>query len=144
MTRSRITLALLVVASLTFTGCLEEGIDSSPLLTSYDGPHSYLDVNSASFHEVVLNSDKPVMVDFWAEWCGPCKRLAPTIAYVSNEYDGKVVVAKLDIDEANEVAQQYGIQTIPTVIFFQNGKEVTRFNPVGVGQIRNQLDSMLE
>ncbi len=141
MTRSRITLALLIAASLSFTGCLE---DTNGYPAADSGPHAYMDVNSASFEEVVLNSDQPVMVDFWATWCGPCKQIAPTIAQVADEYDGKVVVAKLDIDEAGDVAERYGITAIPTLIFFKNGEEVTRFNPSGIGQIRDQLDSMLD
>jgi thioredoxin 1 len=81
-----------------------------------------LEVNDNNFDEIVLNSDKPVVVDFWAEWCGPCRMIAPIIEDISKEYEGKVVVAKCDVDECPGVAAKFGIRNIPTVLFFKNGK----------------------
>ena len=79
-------------------------------------------VNSDNFAEVVLNSDKPVLVDFWAEWCGPCKALGPILEEVSQEVAGKVEVVKLNVDEARDLATKYGIRGIPTMMMFKNGE----------------------
>jgi len=84
------------------------------------------EVTDQSFEKDVLNSEVPVLVDFWAEWCGPCKMLAPTVEKVANEYEGKAKVVKLNIDDNNQVAQRYGIKGIPTLILFKNGSEADR------------------
>jgi len=86
-----------------------------------------LTITSANFKSEVLDSAVPVLVDFWAEWCGPCRMLGPTIDQVATEVKGKAKVGKLDIDSAQEVAVQLGIQSIPTVIFFKNGQAVNRW-----------------
>jgi thioredoxin 1 len=78
-------------------------------------------VNDSNFDEIVLKSDKPVMVDFWAEWCGPCRMIAPYIDEISKEYEGKAVVVKCDVDNSPLVASKFGIRNIPTVLFFKNG-----------------------
>jgi thioredoxin 1 len=78
-------------------------------------------VNDSNFDEIVLKSDKPVLVDFWAEWCGPCRMIAPYIEEISKEYEGKVLVVKCDVDNNPEVATKFGIRNIPTVLFFRNG-----------------------
>jgi len=85
-----------------------------------------LQVTDASFDEVVLKSDKPVLVDFWATWCGPCRMLAPTVDAIASEYEGKVAVGKCDVDDAQELAIQLGIRNIPTLVFFKDGKVVDR------------------
>src|SRR2546423_15521828 len=84
------------------------------------------EVTDQSFEQDVLKSEVPVLVDFWAEWCGPCKMLAPTVEKVAGEYEGKAKVVKLNIDDNNQVAQQYGIKGIPTLILFKNGSEADR------------------
>jgi thioredoxin 1 len=84
------------------------------------------EVTDQSFEQDVLNAGVPVLVDFWAEWCGPCKMLAPTVEKVAGEYEGKAKVVKLNIDDNNEVAQRYGIKGIPTLILFHNGSEADR------------------
>jgi thioredoxin 1 len=84
------------------------------------------EVNDASFETEVINSDKPVMVDFWATWCGPCKMIAPHVQAVADEFAGRAVVAKLDVDANKQWAIKYGIQSIPTLLFFKGGKLVDR------------------
>ena len=84
------------------------------------------EVTDQSFEKDVLNSDVPVLVDFWAEWCGPCKALAPAVEKVAGEYEGKAKVVKLNIDDNPTVPQQYGIKGIPTLILFKGGSEADR------------------
>ena len=86
---------------------------------------SVLHLNESEFNEKV-NSSPVAMVDFWATWCGPCKMLAPVIEDISAKYDGKAVVAKVDVDENQALAAKYGVMSIPTVIFFKDGKEIGR------------------
>jgi thioredoxin 1 len=80
------------------------------------------EVNDVNFEELVIKSDKPVMVDFWAEWCGPCRMVAPIMDEISHEYEGKALVVKCDVDSSPEVAAKYSIRNIPTVLFFKDGK----------------------
>ena len=81
-----------------------------------------LEVNDSNFDELVLKSDKPVVVDFWAEWCGPCRMVGPIIEEISNEYSGRAIVLKCDVDSSPGVAARYGIRNIPTILFFKDGK----------------------
>jgi len=83
-------------------------------------------VNDSNFEEIVIKSEKPVVVDFGAEWCGPCKMIAPIIEELSNDYEGRVVVGKVDVDESSAVAGKYGIRNIPTVLFFKGGEIVDK------------------
>ena len=84
------------------------------------------EVSDQSFEKEVLQSDKPVLVDFWAAWCAPCRMLAPTIETVAEQYSGSVSVAKLNVDENTSVSQRYGIKGIPTLILFKDGREAER------------------
>ncbi|MCC2590763.1 thioredoxin [Chryseobacterium sp. MFBS3-17] len=89
-----------------------------------------LEITDSSFKDTVLNSDKPVLVDFWAVWCGPCRMLGPIIEEVAADFEGKAVVGKVDVDNNQEVSAQYGIRSIPTVLIFKNGEVVDKI--VGV------------
>ncbi|MBW8358320.1 MAG: thioredoxin [Weeksellaceae bacterium] len=89
-----------------------------------------LEITDSSFQEMVLNSDKPVLVDFWAVWCGPCRMLGPIIEEVAADFEGKAVVGKVDVDNNQQVSVDYGIRNIPTVLIFKNGEVVDKI--VGV------------
>lgn len=84
----------------------------------------YVTLTENNFRSEVLESSKPVLVDFWASWCGPCHIIAPAIEELASDYDGKATVAKLNVDEQPGLAQQFGIQSIPSVLFFRDGKVV--------------------
>ena len=101
-------------------------------------------VTDDSFGDDVLQSDKPVLVDYWAEWCGPCKMIAPILDEVSRDYDGRVQVAKLNVDDNQEVAAKYGIRGIPTLMLFKNGEVVaTKVGALSKSQLTQFLDSHL-
>ena len=81
-----------------------------------------LEITDANFEELVINSDKPVIVDFWAEWCGPCRMVGPLVVEIGEEFKDKAVVGKLDVDSNPGVAQKFGIRNIPTILFFKGGE----------------------
>ncbi len=85
-----------------------------------------LELNESNFDNEVLKSDKPVLVDFWAEWCGPCRMISPIIEEMHAEYEGKAVLGKVDVDSAPSIAAKYGIRNIPTILFFKNGEVVDK------------------
>ena len=99
-----------------------------------------LEITDASFEEVVLKSDKPVVVDFWAAWCGPCRKVGPIIEELSHEYEGKAIVGKVDVDVNQTYAAKYGVRNIPTVLVFKNGEIVNR--QVGVSPKRTYADAI--
>ncbi len=96
----------------------------------------------STFEAEVLNSDQPVLVDYWAEWCGPCKMIAPILDEISSEYEGKLKIAKLNIDENPETPPKYGIRGIPTLMLFKNGNvEATKVGALSKSQLTAFLDS---
>ncbi len=103
-----------------------------------------LEITDATFDEVVLKSDKPVVVDFWAAWCGPCRMVGPIIDEVSSEYEGRAVVGKVDVDSNQEFAAKYGVRNIPTVLVFKDGEIVNRQVGVSPKQVyTDAIDALL-
>lgn len=103
-----------------------------------------LEITDATFDEVVLKSDKPVVVDFWAAWCGPCRMVGPIIDEVSTEYEGKAIVGKVDVDANQEFAAKYGVRNIPTVLVFKGGEIVSRQVGVSPKQVyTDAIDALL-
>ena len=103
------------------------------------------DANEDNFDSIVINSDKPVLVDFWAEWCGPCKMLTPTIDSISEEYNDSSIVVKVNVDEAPGIATRYGIRSIPSLLFFNNGKVVEqKVGAVSKDELTSILDKLIE
>ena len=98
-------------------------------------------LTEANFEQEVLKSDKPVLVDFWATWCGPCRMLAPTVAKIAQEQEGKIKVCKLDVDEAQNIAIRYRIASIPTLMYFVGGE--VRDMLIGVHS-KGQIEAMFE
>jgi thioredoxin 1 len=103
-----------------------------------------IEITDSNFEELVKNSDKPVLIDFWAEWCGPCKMIGPVVEELASEFEGKAIVGKVDVDSNPVVASTLGIRAIPTLLFFKNGEMVDR--SVGVvpkTELANKLNSLL-
>jgi len=103
-----------------------------------------IELTDSNFEETVIKSGKPVLVDFWAEWCGPCRMVAPIVHELSDEYKGKVVFGKVDVDNNNGVASKYGIRNIPTILFFKNGQVVDKLvGAVPKKQFVEKIDKLL-
>ena len=102
-----------------------------------------IEITSQNFEEIKAQ-DKPVLIDFWATWCGPCKRLGPIIEEIAAEYDGKAIIGKCDIEENDELTEQFGIMNVPTVVFLKGGQEVDRVVGLAMKNIyQDKLNAML-
>ncbi len=102
------------------------------------------EVNDSNFEQVVLKSDKPVIVDFTAEWCGPCRMVGPIVNELSKEYEGKAVITKLNVDNNPEITAKYGIKSIPTILFFKNGEEVDKLvGAAAKNTLASKIDALL-
>ena len=101
-------------------------------------------INESNFGELVLKSDVPAMVDFWAEWCGPCRVIAPYVEQMAAEYEGKAFVGKVNIEQSPAIADKYGIRNIPTLLFFKGGELIDKqVGATSKAVMMNKLDSLL-
>jgi thioredoxin 1 len=101
---------------------------------------SPIEITDSNFQQEVLNSDKPVLIDFWAVWCGPCKHIAPVVEEIAREYEGRLKVGKVDVDMNPEVSMKFGVRSIPTLMIFKGGKVVEQV--IGAVHKRNLLDKV--
>lgn len=103
-----------------------------------------VEFTDANFEELALKTDKPVLVDFWAEWCGPCRTVGPLVAELSEEYGDRAVIGKVDVDSNPEISSKYGIRSIPTLLFFKNGEVVDKqVGAVAKNILAEKLDAQL-
>ena len=103
-----------------------------------------VELTDANFEELAINSDKPVLVDFWAEWCGPCRMVGPVVEELANDNDGKAVVGKVNVDHNCGISQRFGIRNIPTILFLQNGEVVDKsVGAVPKNVLQEKLDALL-
>jgi thioredoxin 1 len=103
-----------------------------------------LHVGDADFDTAVLNSSEPVLVDFWAEWCGPCKMIAPALDELAETYDGKIKIAKVNVDHNRNTAMKYHVRSIPMLLLFKNGQvQATQIGAVGKAQLSQMIDKAL-
>ncbi len=104
-----------------------------------------LEITDSNFDEVVLKSDKPVLVDFWAEWCGPCRMVGPVVEELAKDYDGKAVIGKVNVDNNADISTKYGIRNIPALLFFKNGEVVDKqIGAVPKSVLANKLEAQIE
>ena len=104
-----------------------------------------LEFTDSNFNSEVLQSGIPVLVDFWAEWCGPCKAIAPTVGEIANDYNGKIKVGKVNVDTNQKIAMEYGIRSIPSLLFFNNGEVVEqKVGAVSKDELTSVLDKLIK
>jgi thioredoxin 1 len=104
-----------------------------------------IEITDSNFEEIVAKSTKPVLLDFWAEWCGPCRMVGPVVEELSKDYDGKAVVGKVNVDTNPNISMQFGIRNIPTILFFKDGKVVDKqVGAVPKAVLAGKLDAQLK
>jgi thioredoxin 1 len=104
-----------------------------------------IEFTDANFDELVVKADKPVLVDFWAEWCGPCRMITPLVEELAKEYDGKAIIGKVDVDNNPGISSKYGIRNIPTILYFNNGQIADKqVGAVPKQKIADKLDALLK
>lgn len=103
-----------------------------------------LEFTDSNFEELVMKSDKPVLIDFWAAWCGPCRMVGPLVEEISNEYEGKALVGKVDVDNNPELSAKFGIRNIPTILFLKNGEVADKsVGAVPKSQLTDKLNKLV-
>jgi len=103
-----------------------------------------LELNDQNFEELVIKSDKPVLVDFWAEWCGPCRMVGPVVEEIAKDYDGRAIVGKVNVDHNPGISMQFGIRNIPALLFFKGGEVVDKqIGAVPKSVLAGKLDDQL-
>ena len=103
-----------------------------------------IELTDANFEEIAINSDKPVVVDFWAEWCRPCRMVGPIVEELAKDYEGRAIVGKVDVDNNNEISAKFGIRNIPTILFLKNGEVVDKqVGAVQKSALAEKLDKLL-
>lgn len=103
-----------------------------------------VELTEQNFEQEALNSEKPVMIDFWAEWCGPCKTISPLVDELSQDYEGKAIIGKVDVDNNPQIAAKYGVRNIPTILFLKNGEVVDKsVGAVSKDVLQQKLDQQL-
>ncbi len=103
-----------------------------------------VELTDANFDEIVLKANKPVLVDFWAEWCGPCRMVGPIVHDLATEYGDKAIIGKVDVDSNPEISAKFGIRNIPTILFFKDGQIVDKqVGAVPKAQLANKLDAIM-
>ena len=101
-------------------------------------------VDESNFEEIVLKAEQPVMIDFWAEWCGPCRVIAPYVEQLATEYEGKAIVGKVNVEDSPDIANRYGIRNIPTLLFIKGGELVDKqVGATSLAVLKNKLDALL-
>jgi thioredoxin 1 len=132
--------ALLLSACVCLTSCKDASMAAN---LGGSNKHAAIEVGEANFEEIVLNSRQPVLVDFWATWCGPCVALTPTVEKIAVDYQGRAKVVKINVDDAPAIARKYDITGIPALLYFKDGEEVDRLvGPETSDEITTKLDAL--